>query len=78
MARPRPRPPLPGSAYDEVNHVERGFNGGWVQLMGPLERVADFKAIEVAAGVNAGNGSPAGLQQARFPASARAVDSCQG
>ena len=59
-----------GRAFDEVNRVERGFNGGWVQLMGPLERVADFKAIEVAAGVNAGNGSPAGLQQARFPASA--------
>lgn len=59
-----------GRAFDEINHVERGFNGGWVQLMGPLERVGDFKAIEVAAGVNAANGSPAGLQQVRFPASA--------
>ena len=58
-----------GRAFDEINHVERGFNGGWVQVMGPLDRVADFKAIEVAAG-NAANGSPAGLQQARFPASA--------
>lgn len=60
-----------GRAFDEINHVERGFNGGWVQLMGPLERVGDFKAIEVAAGVNA-TGSPAGLQQVRFPASALA------
>jgi aldose sugar dehydrogenase len=59
-----------GRAFDEVNRVERGFNGGWVQSMGPLDRVAEFKALEVAAGVNAANGSPAGLQQVRFPASA--------
>lgn len=59
-----------GRAFDEVNRVERGFNGGWVQLMGPLERVGDFKSIELAAGVSAANGSPNGLQQARFPASA--------
>lgn len=57
-----------GRAFDEVNRVTAGSNLGWVQLMGPLERVADFKQIEVAAGVGA-NG-PAGLQQQRFPASA--------
>ena len=55
-----------GRAFDEINRVERGFNGGWVQLMGPLHRVEDYKAIEVAAGVGA-NG-PNGLQQLRFPA----------
>jgi glucose/arabinose dehydrogenase len=55
-----------GRAFDEVNHVERGFNGGWIQFMGPLGRVAEFKAIEQAAGIGA-NG-PNGLQQLRFPA----------
>jgi len=55
-----------GRAFDEINRVERGFNGGWVQVMGPLHRVEEYKAIEVAAGVGA-NG-PNGLQQLRFPA----------
>ncbi len=54
-----------GRAFDEVNRVERGFNGGWIQFMGPLERVAEFKAIEIGVGVGA-NG-PNGLQQVRFP-----------
>jgi hypothetical protein len=49
-------------SYSEVNLVRPGFNGGWVQVMGPLSRVADFKLIETG-GVN-----PAfrGLQQIRF------------
>jgi glucose/arabinose dehydrogenase len=55
-----------GRAFDEVNHVERGFNGGWIQFMGPLSRVGEFKAIEQAAGI--GNSGPNGLQQLRFPA----------
>jgi glucose/arabinose dehydrogenase len=55
-----------GRAFDEVNHVERGFNGGWIEFMGPLNRVAEFKAIEQAAGTNASG--PVGLQQLRFPA----------
>jgi glucose/arabinose dehydrogenase len=55
-----------GRAFDEVNRVTPGFNGGWVQVMGPLSRVPEFKAIEIAAGFGA-NG-PAGLQQMRFPA----------
>jgi aldose sugar dehydrogenase len=63
-----------GRAFDEINRVERGWNGGWVQSMGPLERVGEFRAIEIAAGVNAANGSPAGLQQARFPATAIAPE----
>ena len=57
-----------GRAFDEINRVERGFNGGWVQLMGPLHRTEDYKSIELAAGVGA-NG-PNGLQQQRFPATA--------
>jgi aldose sugar dehydrogenase len=55
-----------GRAFDEINRVVPGFNGGWVQVMGPLARVQEFKAIELAAGLGA-NG-PVGLQQLRFPA----------
>ncbi len=58
-----------GRAFDEINRVRRGANNGWIQFMGPLSRVADFKTIELSYGVNAANGSPAGLQQSRFPAS---------
>lgn len=53
-----------GRAFDEINRVTPGFNGGWVQIMGPVSRVAEFKAIEVAAGF--GPNGPAGLQQMRF------------
>jgi glucose/arabinose dehydrogenase len=34
-------------AFDELNRVEPGMNGGWIQVMGPLERIAEFKDIEV-------------------------------
>jgi glucose/arabinose dehydrogenase len=33
-------------SFDELNRVTAGFNGGWIQLMGPSSRVAQFKAIE--------------------------------
>ena len=33
-------------AYDELNVVERGMNGGWIQFMGPHGRLDDFKQIE--------------------------------
>ena len=46
-------------AFDEINRVEAGFNGGWAQLMGPSSRIAEFKAIEVARGNS--------LQQNRWP-----------
>ena len=55
-----------GLSFDEVNHVLPGFNGGWIQFMGPLSRVGEFRAIEIAAGTGA-NG-PNGLQQLRYPA----------
>ncbi|HVF67728.1 MAG TPA: PQQ-dependent sugar dehydrogenase [Pyrinomonadaceae bacterium] len=48
-------------AFDEINRVESGFNGGWIQLMGPSSRVAEFKSIEVARGNS--------LQQNRWPPS---------
>jgi aldose sugar dehydrogenase len=47
-------------AYAEINRVLPGMNGGWVQIMGPVERVADYKAIETSQ-------SFFGLQQNRWP-----------
>jgi glucose/arabinose dehydrogenase len=47
-------------AGTEINRIEAGFNGGWVQIMGRLDHIADYKAIET---------SPQyfGLQQIRWP-----------
>jgi glucose/arabinose dehydrogenase len=46
--------------FSELNRVEPGWNSGWVQIMGPSSRVAQFKEIET---------SPQffGLQQIRWP-----------
>jgi aldose sugar dehydrogenase len=46
-------------SFDEINLIRPGSNNGWIQLMGPASRVAQFKAIEVA--------RPGGLQQLRWP-----------
>jgi glucose/arabinose dehydrogenase len=47
-------------AFDELNRVEPGMNGGWVQIMGPGARITQYKDIEV----NEFGGS---LQQDRWP-----------
>lgn len=49
-------------SFDEMNRVTAGSNNGWVQMMGPSARVAQFKQIESTYG--AGN-----LQQVRWPPS---------
>jgi uncharacterized repeat protein (TIGR01451 family) len=49
-------------AFDEINRVTPGFNGGWIQSMGPLTRIGEFKSIESTYGQ--GN-----LQQLRWPPS---------
>src|SRR5262249_6909534 len=36
-------------SFDEMNRVEPGFNGGWVNIMGPVERIKEFKEIETSA-----------------------------
>ena len=33
-------------SFTELNLVERGANLGWIQVMGPLERISQFKTIE--------------------------------
>jgi aldose sugar dehydrogenase len=46
--------------FSELNRVEPGMNSGWVQIMGPVSRVAQFKEIETSAEFF-------GLQQIRWP-----------
>jgi glucose/arabinose dehydrogenase len=46
--------------FTELNLVEPGANLGWVQIMGPLNRLAQFKATETTAPF-------VGLQQVRWP-----------
>jgi aldose sugar dehydrogenase len=46
-------------SFTELNRVERGANLGWVQVMGPLSRITQFKTIETSAQF-------AGMQQARW------------
>ena len=47
-------------SFTELNLVEPGMNSGWVQIQGPVSRIAQYKFIET---------SPAffGLQQIRWP-----------
>ena len=33
-------------AFDEINRVRAGSNGGWIQIMGPVDRVPEYKNIE--------------------------------
>ena len=47
-------------AFSELNRVVRGMNGGWIQTMGPLSRIAEFKQIETTMFGN-------NLQQVRYP-----------
>jgi glucose/arabinose dehydrogenase len=46
-------------SFTEINRVEAGANLGWVQVMGPLERLAQFKEIETSSNFF-------GLQQIRW------------
>jgi glucose/arabinose dehydrogenase len=46
-------------SFTEINRVDAGANLGWVQVMGPLSRLLEFKAIETSPGF-------AGLQQIRW------------
>jgi aldose sugar dehydrogenase len=47
-------------SFDELNRVEPGMNGGWIQIMGPVSRLSQFKQIETTFGAQ-------NLQQLRWP-----------
>ena len=47
-------------SFSELNRVEPGMNGGWIQIAGPASRIAEFKGIETTFGAQA-------LQQLRWP-----------
>jgi glucose/arabinose dehydrogenase len=54
-------------SFSELNRLERGMNGGWIQIMGPVERVAQFKAIETSMATDPLLGNVYfGLQQMRW------------
>ena len=46
--------------FSELNRVTAGMNGGWIQIMGPVSRLAQFKEIETTFGGR-------NLQQIRWP-----------
>jgi len=54
-------------SFDEINQVSAGGNYGWVQVMGPLSRIAEFKAIEM--NLFAPPALIGTLQQIRYPTS---------
>ncbi len=47
-------------SFSELNRVEPGSNGGWVQIAGPVDRIAQYKEIETTFGGQ-------NLQQLRWP-----------
>lgn len=47
-------------SFSELNRIEPGMNGGWVQIAGPVHRIAQFKEIETTFGGQ-------NLQQVRWP-----------
>lgn len=47
-------------SFSELNLVERGMNGGWIQIAGPVARIAEFREIETTFGGQ-------NLQQLRWP-----------
>jgi hypothetical protein len=60
-------------SFSELHRIEPGQNGGWVQIRGPLSRIAQYKAIETGKGPTPCNDDPtkppvfAGLEQDRWP-----------
>jgi uncharacterized protein (TIGR03118 family) len=50
-------------AFDKISLINPGANNGWIQSMGPLDSVGEFKTIETGNGARA---SYRGLQQDRW------------
>jgi len=54
-------------SFSELNRADPGFNSGWVQIMGPPERIDQYKAIETSPENDPCLGTPYfGLQQLRW------------
>ena len=56
-------------SFSELNRVQPGFNSGWVQIMGPPSRIAQYKTIETTVTPNPPDPFAAtyfGLQQLRW------------
>ena len=54
-------------SFSELNRADPGFNSGWVQIMGPPERITQYKAIETDPGIDPCLNTPYfGLQQLRW------------
>lgn len=55
-------------SFTELGLIKPGTNGGWVQIMGPVSRIAEYKAIETSPGTDPCLGTAYfGLQQIRWP-----------
>src|SRR5262245_56346838 len=55
-------------SFTELGLIDPGTNGGWVQIMGPVARIAEYKAIETSPATDPCRGTPYfGLQQNRWP-----------
>lgn len=50
-------------AFDEINRVEAGMNGGWIQVQGPLSRLSEYRQIET---TSLNNEAFPNLQQLRW------------
>ena len=51
-------------AFDELNLVEPGMNGGWIQFQGPASRIDEYREIELTSTHQAR--TPPNLQQLRW------------
>src|SRR5437899_1074677 len=55
-------------SFTELHRIEPGQNSGWVQVRGPVSRIAQYKAIETSLGSDpCVGGAYFGLQQIRWP-----------
>ncbi len=55
-------------SFTQLSRVTPGLNSGWVQIRGPVSRIAEYKAIETSPGVDPCiGGAYFGLQQIRWP-----------
>jgi glucose/arabinose dehydrogenase len=68
-------------SFSELNRVEPGFNSGWVQIMGPARRIAQYREIETTVTPNPPDPFATtyfGLQQLRWSPENIAVTPAEG